>query len=131
MAGGKVPDDRVIDGVDQLDFLIGKQQHSNRDSVIIYVGNDLFGVKWRNWKMMMKTLSTGYGEQVSEYNTPLFFDLLVDPKEEHPTDPRIVEDLWVRYPISKVLADHLASLKKEPPIPPGTPDPYVPPPPAR
>jgi hypothetical protein len=81
--------------------------------------------------MMMKTLSTGYGEAVSEYNTPLFFDLLVDPKEEHPTDPRIVEDLWVRFPLTKALSDHLASLKKEPPIPPGTPDPYVPPPPAR
>ena len=121
----------MIDGVDQLDFLTGKQERSNRDSVIIYVGNDLFGVKWCNWKMMMKTFSTGYGEPVSEYNTPLFFDLLVDPKEEHPTDPRIVEDLWVRFPLTKALSDHLASLKKEPPIPPGTPDPYVPPPPGR
>ena len=131
IAGGKLPNDRIIDGVDQLDFLTGNQQQSNRDSVIIYVGNDLFGVKWRNWKMMMKTLSAGYGEAVSEYNTPLFFDLLVDPKEEHPTDPRIVEDLWVRFPLTKALADHLASLKKEPPIPPGTLDPYVPPPSAR
>jgi arylsulfatase A-like enzyme len=127
IVGGKVPDDRIIDGVDQLDFLTGKQQRSNRDSVIIYVGNDLFGVKWRDWKMMMKTFSKGFGEPVSSYSTPLFFDLLIDPKEEHPTDPRVVEDLWARFPITKSLAEHLASLKKEPPIPPGTPDPYVPP----
>ena len=59
IVGGKVPDDRIIDGVDQLDFLTGKQRRSNRDSVIIYVGNDLFGVKWRDWKMMMKTLFEG------------------------------------------------------------------------
>ena len=131
IAGGKVPDDRIIDGVDQLDFLTGSQQRSNRDSVIIYVGNDLFGVKWRDWKMMMKTLSKGFGEPVSIFSTPLFFDLLIDPKEEHPTDPRVVEDLWARFPITKSLAEHLASLKKEPPIPPGTPDPYVPPKPAR
>ena len=131
IAGGKVPDDRIIDGVDQLDFLTGSQPRSNRDSVIIYVGNDLFGVKWRDWKMMMKTFSKGFGEPVSSYSTPLFFDLLIDPKEEHPTDPRVVEDLWARFPITKSLAEHFASLKKEPPIPPGTPDPYVPPKPAR
>lgn len=131
ITGGKMPNDRIIDGVDQLDFLTGKQERSNRDSVIIYVGNDIFGVKWRNWKMMTKMISTGYGERVSEYNTPLFFDLLVDPKEDHPTDPRLVQDLWVRFPLTKALSDHLASLKKEPPIPPGTPDPYVPQPPER
>jgi arylsulfatase A-like enzyme len=123
IAGGKVPDDRVIDGIDQLDFLTGSQQGSNRDSVIIYVGNDLFGIKWRNWKMMMKTFSKGFGEPESNFSTPLLFDLLIDPKEEHPTDPRVVEDLWARYPVTKALADHLASFNKEPPIPPGTPDP--------
>jgi arylsulfatase len=32
----------------------------------------------------------------------------------------------VRYPIIPVLLDHMASLKKEPPIRPGTPDPYDP-----
>ena len=131
IVGGKVPDDRIIDGVDQLDFLTGSQPRSNRDSVIIYVGNDLFGVKWRDWKMMMKTISQGFGEPVSSFSTPLFFDLLIDPKEEHPTDPRVVEDLWARFPITKALAEHFGSLKKEPPIPPGTPDPYVPPKPAR
>ena len=39
IAEGRVPGDRVIDGVDQLDFLTGKQERSNRDSVIIYVGD--------------------------------------------------------------------------------------------
>ena len=28
--------------------------------------------------------------------------------------------------MTQVLLGHMASLKKEPPIPPGTPDPYVP-----
>lgn len=119
IAKGKVPSDRIIDGVDQLDFLTGKQQSSNRDSIIIYVGNDIFGVKWRNWKMMMKVLWTGYGEPVRKHNTPLYFDLLSDPKEEHPSDPRVVGDLWVRFPMAKALGEHLGSLQKEPPIAPG------------
>ena len=127
IAEGRVPEDRVIDGVEQLDFLTGKQDRSNRDSVVIYVGDELYGVKWRNWKMLTKMLSAGFFEPVKQYSSvPLFFDLLADPKEEHPSDLRVIEDLWVRYPISQVLAEHLASFRKEPPIAPGTPDPYVP-----
>jgi arylsulfatase len=126
-AGGKVPSDRIIDGVDQLDFFIGKQEQSNRESVVIYVGNELFGAKWRNWKMMTREISSGSGDPIREYSVPLFYDLYIDPKEEHPLDPRVVQDLWVRYPLSQVLLDHAASLKKEPPIRPGTPDPFTPP----
>lgn len=126
VVGGKVPNDRIIDGVDQLDFLTGNAEPSKRDSVVIYLGNELFGVKWRNWKMMSKEISTGSGEPTRQYALPLIYDLYVDPKEEHPVDPRLVQDLWVRFPLSQVLLDHAASLKKEPPIPPGTPDPYSP-----
>lgn len=37
-----------------------------------------------------------------------------------------MDNLWVRYPASQVLIDHAKSLKEEPPIVAGTPDPYVP-----
>jgi hypothetical protein len=82
-------------------------------------------VKWRNWKMMLKELDTATGE-VKTYGVPRFYDLYIDPKEEHPLDPRLPENFWVRYPISQILLDHVISLKKEPPIRPGTPDPYDP-----
>jgi arylsulfatase A-like enzyme len=90
IVGGKVPGDRIIDGVDQLDFLTGKQERSNRDSVIIYVGDELYGVKWRNWKMLTKFVSAGFFEPVKQYGVPLFFDLLADPKEEYPSDARML-----------------------------------------
>jgi arylsulfatase len=122
---GKVPADRVIDGADQSDFLLGKQQKSLRDSVVVYVGNDLHGVKWRNWKMMFKEMDSGDGP-VRTLWLPHFYNLHTDPKEEFPAAPSVTENLWIRYPASKVLLDHAASLKKEPPIRPGTPDPYVP-----
>ena len=53
-------------------------------------------------------------------------NLLTDPKEEYPKAASVAENLWVRWPIGKVLTDHMATLQKEPPIRPGTPDPYVP-----
>jgi arylsulfatase A-like enzyme len=125
IAGGKVPKDRIIDGVDQTDFFLGKKDQSNRDSVVIYVGNELFGVKWRNWKMMLKELDDA-AAPVKTYGVPLFYDLYVDPKEEHPLDPRLPENFWVRFPATQILLEHVVSLKKEPPIRPGAPDPYLP-----
>ncbi len=125
IVGGKVPTDRVIDGIDQTDFLLGRQEKSNRESVIIYVGNDIFGVKWRNWKMVFKELDAANGP-IREYSVPRFYNLLIDPKEEHPEIPSFPENFWVRFPAGKVMTEHLATIAKEPHIRPGTPDPYVP-----
>ncbi len=126
VAAGKIPQDRVIDGVDQLDFFQGKKTDSNRESVIIYVGSDIYGVKWRNWKMMTKQVDRGFGEPVKQLSYPVWFDLLTDPKEENPLDPRWVENGWVRWPAGQALTDHQASLRREPPIRPGAPDPNTP-----
>lgn len=123
IAGGKVPQDRVVDGVDQLDFLLGKKEESSRESFVIYLANEICGVKWRNWKMVTRQVERGFGEPVKQYSFPLWYDLHTDPKEENALDPRFVENLWVRWPAGQVLVDHQATLKKEPPIKPGTPDP--------
>ena len=127
VASGKVPGNRVIDGVNQYDFFVGKQQKSNRESVIIYVGDELYGVKWRNWKMITKEVPSAWGQGVKTYSIPVLYDLYTDPKEEYPTDPRWIENGWVRWPAGQVILDHAVSLQKEPPIPLGTPDPYEPP----
>ena len=125
VAGGRVPDDRIIDSVDQSDFFSGKQKKSNRDGIVIYVGKDVYGVKWRNWKMMFKELERG-SDAVVEYPLPRFYNLFTDPKEEYPLLPDSLGNLWVRWPAGQVLTDHAASLKKETPVPPGAPDPYLP-----
>ncbi len=126
-AGGEVPSDRIIDGVDQSDLFLGRQETSRRESVVVYVGQQIFGVKWRNWKMMFQDVERGAGEPRKQYDFPLFFDLHTDMKEEHPMDDhRLTENLWVRWPAGQVLTEHLTSLKQEPPVPPGAPDPYKP-----
>ncbi|MBW2602624.1 MAG: arylsulfatase [Deltaproteobacteria bacterium] len=124
--GGAVPDDREIDGVDQTDFFFGKQKKSNRDGLIVYVGNDLFGVKWRNWKMMFKEVERGTDAKKT-WDFPRFFNLYNDPKEEYPLTKATAGHFWVRWPMAELLKAHVASLKKEPPIKSGTPDPYTPP----
>jgi hypothetical protein len=74
VAGGDVPDDRVIDSIDQLDFLTGRQEKSNRDGFMVYVGAELFGIKWRNWKMMFQEVERGTDERRT-FDFPRFFNL--------------------------------------------------------
>jgi predicted AlkP superfamily pyrophosphatase or phosphodiesterase len=45
VGGAEVPKDRPIDGVDQLDFFLGKQENSNREGFPAYVANRLSAVK--------------------------------------------------------------------------------------
>ncbi len=122
---GTIPGDRVIDSIDQSDFFLGKQEKSNRDGFIVYVGNDLFGVKWRNWKMMFKEVERGTDEKKT-YDFPRFYNLYSDPKEECPLTKDTAGHFWVPWPMGELLKAHAASLMQEPPIKAGTPDPYQP-----
>jgi arylsulfatase len=124
-AGGEVPDDREIDSIDMSDFLTGERAESGRESVVVYVGNDVFGVKWRNWKMMTRELDRGFGVPVEVFPVPAFYNLHLDPKEEYPI-LNAPANFWVRYPAGDALFEHVVSLQREPPIPPLTPDPYEP-----
>ncbi|MCK5794783.1 MAG: arylsulfatase, partial [Anaerolineales bacterium] len=83
--GGKVPTDRVIDSKDMTNFFLGKQEESGREGIVIYVGNDIHGVKWRNYKLMFKEFEGGLGTgKLNVYPLPRFYNLYNDPKEEYP-----------------------------------------------
>ena len=115
--GADIPKDRIIDGVDQSDFLMGKSEKSARESLVIYIGNELFGVKWHNWKLLIKEMDEdGYGVKDMAY--PTVYNLLVDPKEEVP-ELNYLNDTWVDFPLYQVLEDHELSIEEDP----GTPDP--------
>ena len=75
--------------------------------------------------MMNQELDAGTGT-VTKWSVPWFFNLYLDPKEEHALSYEY-QYFWVRYPAARVLADHLASFQKYPPIKPGAPEPYMPP----
>jgi arylsulfatase A-like enzyme len=122
VGGAEVPKDRPIDGVDQLDFFLGKQESSNREGFPAYVADRLTAVKWHNWKMHLI-------EQVNVYDVPQMlaipriYNLLTDLKEQRDVG---AYNSWVADPMLKILGDLEASLKKYPPIKLGTPDPYTP-----
>lgn len=122
ITGAQVPEDRVIDGIDVSDFLTGKSKKSGRDGFIVYMGNDVFGVKWRNWKLHFKE-QTGWNGVLREYTMPRAYNLLNDPFER---DNVLFPHTWVPKAALPQLEEHIASLKEYPPIPSGAPDPYTP-----
>ena len=116
LVGGDIPQDRVLDGVDQTGFLTGAESKSSRESVIIYIGNDLFGVKWRNWKMLLKEIDEkSYAIKNMAY--PSFYNLIVDPKEEEP-EKFYLDDTWVETPLYEVMEEHLISISQDKGAPP-------------
>ena len=120
--GAALPTDRPIDGTDQLDFLLGVREKSNREGFVYYIKQELRAVKWRNWKMHL-VWETEPNAGPNHLESPLLFNLLQDPKEE--TDLNTVAS-WARTPIRRMIQEFQDSLKRYPPIPPGAPDDYRP-----
>lgn len=125
VADYQVPDDRMIDGIDQLDFFLGKQAKSNRDGFPVFNGDDLYAYKYRNYKMHFIRLDSMF-EAPQKLNMPQMFNLIQDPKELYPLDKVDVAEAWFMAPVSKRVVELQKSLVVEPPIRLGTPDPYVP-----
>ena len=123
IAGGETPDDRPIDGIDMPAFLIGQQEQSGREGFIVYMGNDIFGVKWRDWKIHFNEQS-GWNGVLREYTMPRVYNLINDPLER---DNVLFPHTWVLKAGLPQLEEHVASLRANPPIAAGTPDPYEPP----
>jgi arylsulfatase len=123
---GEVPQDRTIDGVDQLDFLLGAQERSNREGFPAYNGNEMFAYKWRDWKVHFVRLDTMRGAP-ERLNIPQVFNLISDPKELYDLVGLDQSVSWILPPVFERVVAFQGSLVEEPPIQLGTPDPYEPP----
>ena len=123
VADYKVPADRIIDGVDQLDFFLGKQKKSNREGFIVYNNDDVYGYKWRNWKMHLVEIEN-MDSSPQHLNVPRIYNLITDPKEQY---NMASEATWLAPVLFKKIVAFQKTLVEEPPIQLGTPDPYEPP----
>jgi arylsulfatase len=121
--GGRIPDDRQIDGMDMRSFLLGEANESGRDAVVCLQGNRLQAIKWRQWKVHLFQQDVAASTYLP-YNAPHLHNLEWDPREEHEIG---FPHGWVLHPIAAAAAAFLKSLAVEPPIKPGTLDPYTPP----
>jgi len=118
----ELPNDRVIDGIDMSDFFLGKSEKSGRDGFVVYMGNDIYGVKWRNWKLHFKE-QEAWNTIKHTYTMPKVYNLYDDPQERNNV---LFPHTWVPKAALKQLEEHVISLRQNPPVPTGQSDPYEP-----
>jgi arylsulfatase len=79
-----MPTDRPIDGMDQTAFLLGEQEHSNRDHRLIYYNGDLTAVRWAQYKahyVKYSKFKSCISPAIKLGQLPEFYNLNTDPKE--------------------------------------------------
>jgi arylsulfatase A-like enzyme len=115
----RIPTDRPIDGINQKDFLLGTQEHSNREYVITYIGDKVAAVKWRTMKVHFFAFE-GTHSILQEYTFPQFFDIKEDVKESYELwGNEGYVHAWVMGPIMSILTEVQTSMVEYPNIQPG------------
>jgi arylsulfatase len=117
LVGGKVPEDRAIDGVDQLDFFLGETDKSARESALFFSADTLLAMKWRKYKIFMT--GDDPAPRMRSWRrlwAPLVFNVEQDPREEYDI---AIRNLWVFQPAMRHLLPFVFSIDKYGLITPG------------
>ncbi len=112
LAGGEVPGDREIDGVDLAPVLF-KNEPGREPLMFYYFNAEVWAVRKGPWKIHLKTVypaaSKKWGDwPVTEHNPPLLFNVDEDPGEKYnvaEAHPEIVAEL------AKLIEQHKAATK--------------------
>ncbi|MBY3054454.1 arylsulfatase [Rhizobium laguerreae] len=123
-AGGKVPADRPIDGIDQSDLLLGNNHTGRREDLLTFVGPDLVAARWKQFRAYFAdvapgrsgagggTLMGGIGVSAAPMNGyPKVFNIESDPQEEHNIGEMYN---WVLGPLLKAVEAYKATLVQAP-----------------
>ena len=88
---------------------------TGREGFPIFVGNDFYALKWRNWKVHYIWQETKYTPNMVLSTVPKVVNLITDPREER----QVAEpyNTWTQYPMMRVLADFQKSVKQYPNVP--------------
>ena len=106
MANVELPGDRIYDGYDLFPVLSGTGE-SPRDVIYYYRGTQVYAIRKGAYKAHFITQGEYGGPSKTIHETPLLFNLEVDPSEliniadEHPE---------ILLEIEKIREEHMASL---------------------
>ena len=96
LAGFKIPSDRIIDGVDQTELLMGKDQHG-RDDYAYFCRGELHAVRKGKWKVILPERKKFYGYVKDKGSQQVeLYDLdsdIGEKKDLAKSQPEIVEKL--------------------------------------
>ncbi len=119
ITGADVPDDRAIDSIDQTNYLMGKQETSDRDSrVVMYDGHPTpVAVRYKQFKfhwIIYDKWKPFSGGPKKLGQIPLLYNLDTDPKEMYDLFGRSGGIAPFEAMARDVLTPYIVSVKKYP-----------------
>lgn len=121
LGGGEIPADRPIDGIDQSNFLLGRQDNSNREWVVWYLGSEHAAetipaaIRWHQFKIHAKTYDSFQGPESNYGQIPAVYNIEMDPGEQHNIAG---EQDFVNNAFIKIYRQLVASMIEYPNTPP-------------
>ena len=101
IAGIDIPNDRIVDGIDLAPVLFNNETSTRKD-MFYYRGDKLYAVRVGDYKAHFITQEP-YSPDVVEYETPLLYNLSIDPSEKYDISETNLE---VIANIMKVVKNH-------------------------
>ncbi len=121
IVGGKMPTDRPIDGVDQIDVLTGASKTGHRESLLSFIGADLVAARWKQWRFYFTDIHpTGIGPErlpgmmstsATMAGYPKAYNIEMDPHEDLDITALFG---WITDPALTAVEEYLESVKKYP-----------------
>ncbi len=110
---------QVIDGVNNLAYWLGNQDHSNRNHIFHYYESKLMAVRMGPWKFHFSTKEDYYANVIPR-TVPLVFNIRMDPFESYDNKDsygHLMQNVsWLIQPMGRLMAAHLQSLAEYPPV---------------
>lgn len=110
---------QYIDGVNNLDYWLGRSDESNRTSIFYYYESKLTAVRMGPWKFHFSTKEDYYANVIPR-TVPLVFNLRMDPYESYDSSDsygHLMQKVsWLIQPMGVLMQQHLQTLADYPPV---------------
>jgi arylsulfatase len=110
---------QYLDGVNNLDYWMGKTTESARDNFLYYSESQLVAVRYKQWKLHFATKQDYYAPWVTQ-SFPVIFNLHADPFESWDSQAdrsgALQRKQWLNEPVQELIGEHVTSLKEFPPV---------------
>ncbi|MCT4373406.1 arylsulfatase [Yangia mangrovi] len=110
---------QYIDGLNNLPYWMGEQDHSARNNIFYYYESKLTAVRMGPWKFHFST-KEDYYDSLEARTAPLVFNIRMDPFESYSsTDAygHLMQKVsWLMQPMSVLMGQHLQTLAEYPPV---------------
>ena len=110
---------QYIDGLNNLDYWMGKSDKSERNHIFHYYESKLTAVRMGQWKFHFSTKEDYYANVIPR-TVPLVFNIRMDPYERYDSKDSYGHQLqkvsWLMAPMGELMGKHLKTLKDYPPV---------------